>query len=146
MTEFTFDTTGLVTIPLGTPKTGDHRAFWAWEDFTPFEQGYIKALFASGIVGLSENSPLKVAPVYLGGPRPFAFSDLAPETLDAIRKDCAIGAGLYAAPMLAAFEGADLWERRQRGDFLKFPMTAKMLRPLTPYLGDDSKIYLRATS
>lgn len=93
---------------------------WRWPDLSPFEQGYVGALFASanGDDGL------------------LAFSDLAPSTLEAIRKDCA---AFYAnLPNGAgANEGAAFCRSRQDGSWYNFP-------PLTFALGDDGKLRLSA--
>ena len=73
--------------------------------------------------------------------RPLGFRDLAPETLATIRRDCA--AQQVAHPPIEGLDGealskmgAQFWFDRQIGEGRGFP-------PLTPYIGDDSKVYLQ---
>lgn len=139
---FTLDTSG--TITLAHPVYGGR---YSWPDLSPFEQGYVEAVFAS-----SPSLDLEFAARCIENPerhfRHIGFSDLAPETLAAIRKDCAeagrdhliVGNGRYEPEVMRQI-GRQFWSERQRG-FLggetpQFP-------PLTVTLGDDGKVRLSA--
>ncbi len=117
METFTLDTSGFV------PHS------YQWSDLSPFEQGYVEAMFASEYRGAR-----------LGDAK--GFSDLAPETLAAILRDCEIfrsGYGLpesYMANQKASKRGGEMWHSRQTGGF-------DILPPLTPYLDDTGKVRLR---
>lgn len=68
------------------------------------------------------------------------FSDLAPETLAAILRDCE---AFLKTPGQSNRDGdgRSFWALRQKGLYahIGFP-------PLNPYLGDDGKVYLRKTA
>lgn len=130
---FTLDTT--TPVAERTPD-GDLIGYHHWSDLSPFAQGYVEALFAGGVIGLSERTPLLSAPAYLSGPRPFAFSDLAPEALALILKDCEDARRKLNANEV---DGPWFWAWRQRNQSPVFP-------PLTVYLGDDGKVRLRAVA
>lgn len=111
-TECALDTSGWVWLQHG------QLANTYWEDLSPFEQGYIEALFNDGWDWPSTSAP---------GPK--GYSDLAPSTLAAILKDCeSKTTGALEAPN--GYEGRRYWERRQAGEDAYFP-------PLTASLGDD---------
>lgn len=164
-----FDTSG--AVPANDNPRAITASEWRWIDLLPFEQGYIEALFASvpylgtwtcrrcGWSGAEPDTApthFATAPGYgLKAPlcppcgQYFAesdfpvwtFSDLAPETLAAIRKDCAAANdGKWLGYRDTAGCGAMFWKERQQGflngDGPKFP-------PLTVSLGDDGKVYLR---
>ena len=119
MSEFTLDTSGEVWLepaPLG--------SIIAWPDLDPFTQGYITS------IAMDKS--------WVDGRASFAFSDLAPSTLAAILKDC--GDYREVRPRdVSAYAGKCFWTWRQAGEFPPFP-------PLTPSLGDDGRVYLRAAS
>jgi hypothetical protein len=117
---FALDTTGSVMLPR---SPGSVIRNHLWSDLAPFTQGYVEALFASAFDGSLD--PLAK---FRG------FSDLAPETLALILRDCeAKTAGSLDTPN--GYEGGRFWQRRQAGEDAYFP-------PLTPYLGDDGKVHL----
>lgn len=141
-----------------------------WRDLDAFTQGYIEALF------FTENAPgvtteeWQATEDHAEGsiPEDVAFSDLAPEALEAILRDCA---SFYAAneatidDALAANEcadvcegttqaGRDFWYTRNGhgcgfwdGDWPEPYATtlddaAKAFREASVYLGDDGRVYL----
>lgn len=134
MADFTLDTSGVVKVrPSAMPepwKPG--RWLWAWTDLSPLEQGYVEALFES--LRPVEDSDI-------GFQQDLAFSDLAPETLAAIRKDCDLLCRKHFIPTDATYSGSEFWKRRQAGkcETLGFP-------PLTVTLGDDGRVYATPTS
>lgn len=131
----TLDTSGVVTID-------GVRVGWSVETspsgfyLTPFDQGYIEALFAD--VQLQGTSRIPHFPL--------AFSDLVPETLAAILKDCAAWAALWPtaweSARLSTVSGRLFWRDRSAPGWSE----AAHFPPLTPYLGDDGKVYLRTDS
>jgi hypothetical protein len=134
---FQFDTSGEVG-PMPGPYRELGRDFVSWSDLSPFEQGYVEAMFSAPIMvsGPDGDEPLRHP----------AFSDLAPETLARIREDCAklkpyMGRFLYVN---TKSDGALFWNNRKGPGALRhfgysFP-------PLTPYIGDDGKVYLKETT
>ena len=139
-----------------------------WSDLDPFTQGYAAEPFNGVAIWRSTDRDgpppqlVKVGPRlpdwddWAANPAPFkitlasgeeteafedeltpvSFSNLAPETLAMMLRDCAAIRGLnlwYGEG--DADRGVVFWERRQNGDFPRFP-------PLTPYFGDDGKVYL----
>jgi len=133
------DTSGVVpwTAGNGDPiPVGGHR----WEDLSPFVQGYVEALFESerparrGL--LADTTPADL--------RALGFSDLAPEALALILRDCAsfenFATGL-GMKKLGAAEGGRFWHGRNDGSL--GPTFAAAFPPLTPYLAEDGKIHFR---
>jgi hypothetical protein len=138
---FQFDTSSYVRMVPSDVKSTP-KDYLRWPDLSPFEQGYVEAMFAevhhnyhwaTGDFGAPDD--------YSAGP---AFRHLAPETLARIRKDCA-AIGPYSASKFYADsqrQGAHFWFDRnhvaEHGEhyFAKLP-------PLAPYLGNDGKVYLR---
>lgn len=127
---FTLDTSGFVWLQHG------QLANTYWEDLTPFQQGYVEALLAS----ISE-LPSGINPP-AGEWRPFAFSDLAPEALAMILRDCERIHGRARGALTNGLArptdpGGAFWRLRQRGIYGDdFP-------PLTPSLSDDGRVHLR---
>jgi hypothetical protein len=141
--QFTFDTSGAVRETQDNPPRFYPNPCM-WSDLSPFEQGYVAAMLgdlrlklASWVADeLNGEAPW---PNY-ANPR---FSDLAPETLALIRRDCA--ARLAQNEELPDWPdddmreaGSGFWECRSEGDRVDDGFS-----PLTPYLGDDGKVYLR---
>lgn len=133
MTEtFPLDTSGRVEA---VPGSAHHAPAYAWSDLSPFVQGYVGAMFASCF------DPVFDKPVLRSGYADFrgiSFSDLAPATLAAILRDCERWLDRYPKTEVTAKKGENAWRYRQeqlveRPDF----------PPLTPFLSDDGKIYLR---
>jgi len=125
-----FDTSGTVS-GTGPDEYFNHINPWRWSDLSPFVQGYVEAMFArlAASEGLTESNP-----------RPFGFSDLAPETLARIVEDCGRRVDGWP-PHVGDAEwrslGARFWTQRST------PSRYQHWVPLTPYLGDDGKVYLR---
>lgn len=129
-----FDKSGFVQLPLGT------LVFWnkgeVGEGLNPFTQGYIEEMFRES--GLCEDDGLADVAERIGLAPNKGFSDLAPETLARIVEDCGkfkpdFGRRYYAN---TAHDGALYWRSRAANKHFCDP-------PLTPYLGDDGKVYLR---
>ena len=138
----------MVTLTLDTSGRVDGRAF---DDLTPFARGYVEALFAStpyrvcSYCGLDHEiyggcfSGLKPSEMGLKPER--RFSDLAPETLATILQDCDAKRDPTAPTAeLERRDGALFWNMRQGGTY------AATFPRLTPYLGDDGRVYLREVS
>jgi hypothetical protein len=116
MSDFTLDTSGEVACD-------EHGWAHVWSDLTPFQQGYVEAALRP-----REGLYYPLTSRFAG------FSDLAPETLAAMLKDCeAWQRELRLASPATAASGAGFWEDRRRGLWRHFP-------PLTLYLGDDGKV------
>lgn len=155
MAEFKLDTSG--RVPVAYPYLGHD---WTWEVLTPFQQGYVEAMFASARFVVVECSicdwdaeiarPLAnwpklscpncggITDEVFGSLCSKGFSDIAPETLARIIADCKA----YQRPEITytADEGRGFWEWRQMGEGVDYEYA---FPPLTPYLGDDGKVYLR---
>jgi len=154
---FTLDTSGAVARP--SPETSVIKAY-RWPDLDDFTQGYVEALFrTSQMLVRGCRIPMDA----------YGFSDLAPETLALILKDCAAYQAhrafdpLRDLPGVSGVEslrnaGREFWHVRsgqedychgfKPGDWPDFsaePLNAaaRAFPPLTPYLGDDGKVYLR---
>jgi hypothetical protein len=137
MSTFTLDTSGAVVTAHG-GDVGSLAVWYEFDDLSPFVQGYTEAMFASA-VGTPE---FWANDRNAGYPDGVGFSDLAPETLAAILKDCEAFTnevdGLPAR-LQTADAGRTFWMRRQDGARPGFP-------PLTPYLGEDGLVYLRGAA
>jgi hypothetical protein len=109
-----------------------HMHSTCWEDLSPFEQGYIEAMFVSFD---SENGqPILISKptgkIGSGLAHYVGFSDLAAETLATIRKDCAEALlDVFIAPKGVELGGQIFWRERQADKWLAFP-------PLHPTLSD----------
>ena len=117
---FQLDTTGFVDMR-------SRPVVRRWSDLDAFTQGYVEAMFVSICPEEDGSREMRT-------PR---FDDLAPETLARIVEDCAryraiVGGTWVGGPSA----GRDLWAERQVGNFPLYP-------PLTAYLGDDGKVYLK---
>lgn len=135
MADFTLDTSGGVRL-----RRDKIRLNTLWSDLSPFAQGYVEAMLSGVVEGAWRLAEMTLAPGDTArvGPHWFRFSDLAPETLAAILKDCeAFPLGLPRV-YLDGKHGSQMWVTRQKGEW-----TEEGFPPLTPYLGDDGKVYLR---
>lgn len=157
MSEFTFDTSGVVLVDRhGEPPM---RAGYRWSDLTPFAQGYVKGPLreASGTCARCQGNGEIVTDLDLylhppegaepdagtadcpdcdgQGERTFGFSDLSPEALAMILGDCERFAELFGERPEVA-HGKHFWIGRQKDKHPDFP-------PLTPYLSDDGKVCLK---
>jgi len=139
---FTLDTSGFVDMR--DYASHEKRVFpqMIWSDLDPFTQGYIEALFASVFTPFE---PQGENPFRLRDPKRWrfvGFSDLAPEALALILKDCAAILGSRGVTDGANIQtGRNTWNLRQRGYWASegFP-------PLTPYLRDDGKVDLKEST
>lgn len=95
MADFTLDTSGVVIIRAADGVNEGHT----WEVLDPFTQGYVEALFASLSVGGSHVGSLQTSH---GEIHRCTFSDLAPEALAVILRDCGL------------FRATDQWRRFAR--------------------------------
>lgn len=122
MTEFTLDTSGAVEA-----IENDGSPLMRWPHLTPFEQGYVEAMLTTSIRWPDP------AEGYGPSSSVVRFSDLAPETLAAIRKDCADFEVKYGERPLQE-HGCGFWVGRQAGRHMPgFP-------PLTVTLNDAGKV------
>lgn len=138
MSDFTLDTSGAVTIPIGTPQT-DHRIFWTWTDLSSLEQGAVQEAARQAWADPAFRADFLAC---WGSGIPFTFQHFAPRTLGAIRKDCAAFA--LAAPNLSktAHDGEMFWVNRQRGSITHPPFP-----PFPPFLlTDDGLVYHKVSS
>lgn len=131
------DTSGFVNEPIADGIRT--KRFW-WHRLDPFTQGYTEASWR-------EWGRLHPGKVYGSLLRPFGFSDLAPETLAVILRDCA-AFRVENFTWTNAKAGRTFWDLRQEGFPERYFLsaarrTSEAFPPLTPYLGDDGKVYLR---
>lgn len=129
MTEFTLDTSGHV---LGPPnKHGDLEVsvFHRFAELDSVTQGYVRAAFA-GPATWTEGRCLTVLHEWAG------FSDLHPDTLAGMIRDCAHVQESSNPPPYPNTEhgGAVFWDRRQRG------VASPTYPPLTLSLDDAGKV------
>lgn len=129
MAEFTLDTSGYVG-PTDLPN-GTQALAVTWSHLDPFGQGYIEALFATP-EGTREGRGLAACG--------YGFRHLAPETMAAILRDC--------ANWKRDFGRSPNWDTRHGGEMFWHDRQTSALfgrgyGPLTPYLGDDGRVYLR---
>jgi hypothetical protein len=141
--QFTLDTSGAVLSRSDHVMSGGVLTT-VWSDLSPFAQGYVEAMFAALDLTVDEMAK------WLDGVDPYrlpSFSDLAPETLALILRDCAAyERGPAMLPADRAGGGATFWRDRQSGFYLRETAGVPFcgaFPPLTPYLGDDGKVYLR---
>lgn len=144
---FQLDTSGTVAGYALTPAdVCNTPSTIRWLDLDPFTQGYVEALFA-GVWGATSINPHTRKCTQ----QPLRFSDLAPETLAAILKDCAevqaTMANLEPKVTNNRQRGMQFWAGRQFGFHMRWSLhQMEMVRrfpPLTPYLGDDGKVHLK---
>lgn len=139
MSEFTLDMPGYVQIEA--PYTLEVIRL-RFRDLSPFEQGYVEAMKNDRRM-LSYFDDARMLDWH-----DWAFSDLAPETLSVIRRDCA---ALVSPPYVfasGAEAGRFCWEWRQRGwrNTSGGPTLRETFPPLTIYLGDDGLVCFKETS
>jgi hypothetical protein len=162
MADFTLDTSGTVAMPAEPRHGAPRRQHYSWSDLSPFEQGYVEALFAGAVVPgirITHQPTGDIRPATLNKLK-LAFRDLAPETLAAIRKDCAAFYDglptMHRAVVVSRGQAAGraFWEARQSSGALAFGgwpgpyaaplnIAARRFPPLTPFLNDDGKVCLR---
>lgn len=134
---FQFDTSGMV-YPME-PRVavpGGMANAVKWPDLSPFVQGYV-----AGVIEAINFDIVQIA-LSVGAqeePQPYGFFDLASETLAQIMEDCDSVRRIsiyYEIEDGAQDRGREFWEARRAGNYESFP-------PLTPYLGEDGRVYLR---
>lgn len=127
MGEFNLDTSGAVETP---NSGGQVRRGWLWPDLSPFEQGY------GGKMARALYHQLVADKIYPDEAHHIvAFRNWAPETLAAIRNDCAKFRPARFPEKLQAHYGACFWGDRQRGLEPGFPV-------LTATLSEDGRVRL----
>jgi len=129
---FQLDTSGVVLWMEEFAPGCDQLRSYEWDDLSPFAQGYVEALHQGSAWLDWERHPGH------NEPQPWGFSDLALETLARIMEDCAeaIANPINGYRGAAKIDGTWFYAMRAKGNYPEFP-------PLTPYLGDDGKVYLR---
>jgi hypothetical protein len=142
MADFTLDTSGFVQHP----RENGVEVFRTthWPDLSPFAQGYVEALFES-------MGPRGWAVPEGATWRDARFSDLAPETLAAILRDCEelerTMTSLEPEVTDNRIRGMQFWASRQSGFHMRWSLhqkeMVKRFPPLTPYLDDTGHVRLR---
>lgn len=133
-----FDTSGHFHIMPGHPLHRFMRAnILTWDDLTPFQQGYVEALFESAWPDLLSQFIAKG----MSEPEDHAdcvkpeFSDLSPDALAMILADCERFRGRTSSQSRAV--GALFWKNRAGGY-----LSDDGWMPLRVSLSDDGKIHL----
>lgn len=123
---FQFDTSGCVY------PTGRTDGPFYFGELTPFAQGYIEGLFASGPVSDRE----RLSFVEHG----YGFKHLHPEALALVISDCDALTEDYPGIRVAREAGRDFWLARNH------PEGLPRWEPLHPFLSDDGRVCLRPAS
>lgn len=129
------DTSGSISLPFPPPMRGFRVV--TWEDLpNDFVRGFIRAMFASACVvpGIMQFES--------GGNHAVGYSDLAPEALAMILRDCeaelaAIHPTVQECFGASAAMGASFFRIRQRGE-----QTHSRAEPLRISLNEDGKVAL----
>lgn len=144
--QFTLETSGRVA--------GDYAGLTVWYEFgdlSPFAQGYVEALLRDyGHVcegrprGSGEHPMLRSM---IMAHRQAAFSDLHPEALAMILRDCEwaesfLSQGNMFARGLVKSEGERFWQTRKAGEWVSGRPAPVTFKPLTIYLDDAGKVRL----
>jgi len=169
MPEFVLDTSGQV-CRTEVRDYGTISRCTLWGDLTPFEQGYVTAML-EGIryekysAGINKGDHVLKwdERVNYSNSRHLAFRDLAPETLAMVRRDCERFAaklpddfqycGSFENPLGGAFWAERNGDSGHAGAYARLNWLDSVhmgeldaitdsFPPLTPYLGDDGKVYL----
>lgn len=152
MAAFTLDTSGAVGPVPGYPNSGpvEHGCKFIWRDLTPFQQGYVEALFTTSQHIAPNGQRVTATNTATGVARPvmlaeaFGFRDLSSEAVALILRDCEAALRDAACGYSNTVEfGAMFWKDRQQNQLNgmepKFP-------PLTPYLNDEGKVALKVAA
>jgi hypothetical protein len=130
-----FDTSGSVAdLSPSAPKVNGAPCPYTWESLTPFQQGYVEALFAEVPSRLVPNGDPETGESW-DEEDPRGFSDLSPEALTRIVSDCErhLNNNTTRRAYATDLRGAYFWENRQGGlELPDFP-------PLVPVLSEDGK-------
>lgn len=139
MADFTLDTSGVVDPWPFEPETPVIR----WRDLSPFEQGHVEALFTDCIhlIQGDEEDGLYWVP---------HFSDLSPEALALIRRDCTSELAVLHETTREHFRamprmGAAFWRARQGNSSLGVTPHSGA-KPLTISLSDEGKVVLQVAT
>ena len=135
MSNFTFDTSGEVYIPDVIHELGSTRI--RWEDLSPFAQGYVEALFAQ-LVAESAEARWELV----------GFSDLAPEALAMVLRDCEVYERHHPMKPFAEYRrarGSAFWTERNSGKRTS-DWAPVHFYPVAACLGDDGKVCLAPTT
>lgn len=126
---FTLNTSGEVWLREhpGSPADRPYR----WSDLSPFAQGYVTAMFDDLLSGFSHYERR----TSLAG-----FSDLSPEALEAILRDCEDARTHWCMSVNTADAGRSFWEHRQNPGHWR----STIFPPLSTALGEDGRVYLRS--
>lgn len=138
----TFDTSGVVYIGTDPAQPGGHVA---WSDLTPFAQGFVEGLFAS----LKQTGFGPVLPFGAGTDLLVAFSDLSPDALALILRDCEALTQSETFTFANTTEaGSYCWQMRQIGwpAVVGGPVLRGRFPPLRPVLNDSGQIDLKEQS
>lgn len=138
-------------MPEFTMPFGREKEAWRFAELPPMVQGYIEALFFCN-TGYSEDGELEDA----------TFGELAPATIDLIKKTCVAFERLAWADMEEAYEATDydeqqvgrdlyytaseqgtgFWDRGDEPVWERLNATARRFPALSFYRGDDGRLYL----
>lgn len=129
-----FDTSGVALAVR--PDGSGHMDGWLWEHLTPFQQGYVEALFST--LRYAPKTPLPDPPSL--GWRSFAFSSLSPEALAMILGDCEAFCSAFGRDTRILPQGQAFWTQRQDGGWAN---QSPSFPPLRVSLSDDGKIHLQ---
>lgn len=145
MTEFQLDTSGVVYIPA--PLCGRIHGYGVtWDDFDLLQQGYVEALLRD-----FNNNARPAGAVWTG--TYYGFSDLAPETVQKIIRDCAALQAALSEHQFDYSQGWCFWNYRngrlEGPDLVRwsepfdtwFLNASREFPPLTLTLGEDGLIY-----
>lgn len=116
------------------------RDYREWEDLTPFQQGYVEALFAEVPPALVPNGDPETGESW-DEEDPRGFSDLSPEALAMILADCDRQALVYTDRTPDQTDGRIFWSGRQHN-----VLRSRGFPPLTPYLSDEGRVCLKVAS
>lgn len=137
MSGFQLDTSGFVQCPAPNQKPNESTGCWFWPDLSPFAQGYVEALFASDeMLELWRSAKATMEAEKYGSHMMWVpgFSDLSPEALAMILRDCAQAVRTHYRNTYDS--GERFFAARQR------PSPLHLFPPLTPILSEDGKVNL----
>lgn len=139
MVDFKLDTSGEVELTAG----GALSAHYTWTDLSPFAQGYVEALF-DGFYRQEQAKARDHFPRVSEAFARYGFSDLSPEALALILKDCEVYERHYPMKPFAEYRrarGAAFWAERNSGKRTS-DWSPVHFYPQAVSLGDDGKIHL----
>lgn len=141
-----FDTSGGVgPMPGWYKPVPTSNRFIFWEDLSPFAQGYVEALWRAFCDDENDRRSEMRGHVNRSIPaeKDYGFSDLAPEALDMILRDCEALAAAVSSPSYnnrnSRIMGEGCWEARQKREPA---YAARGFPPLRISLNEDGKVAL----